>query len=98
MSRHLFRTYRSSGFGFKAGLVGAALGAGIMYYFFGTDSGNEKRGEIVGYAKKMKKRIMDAKDDGLEIVEDKKDGVIELAARMKDHLKEMKDDIEETLG
>ena len=82
----------------KPALLCAAVGAGLAYYFFGTDSGNEKRGEIVGYAKKLKKKVMAAKDDGLEIIEDKKEGVIELASRMKDHLKEMKDDIEETLG
>ena len=97
MSRHFFRTYRR-GMGFKAGLLGAALGAGLTYYLFGTDSGNKKRGELVGYAKKLKKRVMEAKDDGLEIIEDKKEGISELAGRMKDHLKEMKDDIEETLG
>lgn len=95
MSRHFFRSGRS---GFPTGLIGLLAGAAITYYLFGTDSGNEKRGKLMGYAKKLKKHMMDKRDDALEVIEDKREGVAELAGRMKDHLQEMKEDIEETLG
>ena len=87
-----------SGTGIGKGLLGFMAGVAAAYYLFGTDSGKAKRRELAKYAAKIKGRITDAKDSVVEYADEKKEGVSELASRMKDHLKEMKEDIEETLG
>ena len=94
---HMFRRSHSGAAGIGAGILGLAAGAAIAYFLYGTEAGEEKRRMFGRYARKMKERAVDAKDTIVEYA-DKKDDVVELAGRMKDHLKEMKEDIEDTLG
>jgi hypothetical protein len=80
-----------------AGIMGLAAGAAIAYYLYGTDAGKDKRKQLSKMARKVKDKVADAKETVIEF-KDNKDEFIDLAGRMKEHLKEMKDDIEDTLG
>lgn len=86
----------STGAGF--GILGLLAGAGLVYWLFGTDSGNEKRGELMSLLQSFKKKVAAKKDEALEVVEGDATDAIALASRVKDHLKAIKQDIEETLG
>ncbi|HEX7724752.1 MAG TPA: YtxH domain-containing protein [Candidatus Paceibacterota bacterium] len=46
-----------------SGLLGAAIGAGIAYYLYGTDSGKAKRKEITKMAKNAKNKVADKADE-----------------------------------
>lgn len=93
----MFKHHRhGSGAGF--GLAGLIAGAGLAYWLFGTDSGSEKRGELMDLIQKLKKKAVSKKDEAVEIVQDDATDAIALASRVKDHLKAIKQDIEETLG
>lgn len=50
---------KKTGSGLKAGLIGAGLGAAAAWFLYATETGKEKREEIVALADRIKDEVVD---------------------------------------
>lgn len=82
--KHLFQPRSSAGPAIATGVISAVAAAGIMYFLFGTDKGEEKREMIKDKFGKMKRKTSNLIGEANELTDVSKEIYMDMKSMLKD--------------